>query len=162
MKLFFCHEFTFYTSSMYEICLHCHWLGFSSITLNFGQCELPQSQFFGVFRQYSTKLSIVNRNVHDSRLLHFCTRSEFFLRIFNRQNQLWCIGAYMYHDFSTHISRSSSSKKLSNNSALWMVKYVFSFLFTYLWTLGIRPEIISRNFHTLARKILSCPIYWGA
>ena len=40
---------------------------------------------------------------------------NFFLRIFNRQNQLWCIGAYMYHDFSTHISRSSSSKKLSNN-----------------------------------------------
>ena len=114
-EIVFCHEFTFYTSSMYEICLHCHWLGFSSITLNFGQCELPQSQFFGVFRQYSTKLSIVNRNVHDSRLLHFCTRSEFFLRIFNRQNQLWCIGAYMYHDFSTHISRSSSSKKLSNN-----------------------------------------------
>ena len=68
-----------------------------------------------VFRSFQTRLSIVNRNVHDSRLLHFCTRSEFFLRIFNRQNQLWCIGAYMYHDFSTHISRSSSSKKLSNN-----------------------------------------------
>ena len=28
MKLFFYCEFTFYTSSLYEICLHCHWLDF--------------------------------------------------------------------------------------------------------------------------------------
>ena len=27
-----------YTSNMNEICLHCHWLGFSSFILNFGQC----------------------------------------------------------------------------------------------------------------------------
>ena len=38
MKLIFGDEFIFYTSSMYEICLHCHWLGFSSFILNFGQC----------------------------------------------------------------------------------------------------------------------------
>ena len=39
MKLIFGDEFIFYTSSMYEICLHCHWLGFSSFILNFGQCD---------------------------------------------------------------------------------------------------------------------------
>ena len=39
MKLIFCHEFIFYTSSMYKIYLHFHWLGFgTSIILNFGQC----------------------------------------------------------------------------------------------------------------------------
>ena len=38
MKLIFGDEFKFYTSSMYEICLHCHWLSFSSFKLNFGQC----------------------------------------------------------------------------------------------------------------------------
>ena len=38
-EIIFCHKFTFYTSSIYEICLHCHWLGFSSIILNFEQCE---------------------------------------------------------------------------------------------------------------------------
>ena len=38
MKLIFGDEFIFYTSSMYEICLHCHWLGFSSFILNFGKC----------------------------------------------------------------------------------------------------------------------------
>ena len=38
MKLIFGCEFIFYTSSMYEICLHCHWLSFSSFILNFGQC----------------------------------------------------------------------------------------------------------------------------
>ena len=30
MKLIFGDEFIFYTSSMYEICLHCHCFGFSS------------------------------------------------------------------------------------------------------------------------------------
>ena len=38
MKLIFVDEFIFYTSSMYEIRLHCHWLDFSSFILNFGQC----------------------------------------------------------------------------------------------------------------------------
>ena len=39
MKLIFGDEFIFYTSSMYEIYLHCHWLGFSYFILNLGQCE---------------------------------------------------------------------------------------------------------------------------
>ena len=39
MILIFGDEFIFYPSSMYEICLHCHWLGFPSFILNFGQCE---------------------------------------------------------------------------------------------------------------------------
>ena len=38
MKLIFGDEFMFYTSSMHEIYSHCHWLGFSSFILNFGQC----------------------------------------------------------------------------------------------------------------------------
>ena len=38
MKLIFGDEFIFYTSSMHEIYLHCHWLSFSSFILNFGQC----------------------------------------------------------------------------------------------------------------------------
>ena len=37
---FFCCEFTLYPSNMYEICTHCHWLGFSSIILNLGHCVL--------------------------------------------------------------------------------------------------------------------------
>ena len=40
MKLIFDNIFRFYTSKMNEICLHCHWLYFSSITLSFGQGEL--------------------------------------------------------------------------------------------------------------------------
>ena len=36
------HEFTFYTSTMYEICLYCHCLGFSSVILNFGQRDMVQ------------------------------------------------------------------------------------------------------------------------
>ena len=31
------HQFRFYTSKMNEICLHCHWLYFSSIIMSFGQ-----------------------------------------------------------------------------------------------------------------------------
>ena len=38
MKLIFDYKFRFYTSKMNEICLHCHWLYFSSIILSFGQC----------------------------------------------------------------------------------------------------------------------------
>ena len=38
MKLIFDNKFRFYTSKMNEICLHCHWLCFSSIILSFGQC----------------------------------------------------------------------------------------------------------------------------
>ena len=41
MKLIFVDEFIFYTSSIYEVCIHCHWLGFSSFILNFGQCVIP-------------------------------------------------------------------------------------------------------------------------
>ena len=40
MKLIFGNAFIFYTSSMYEICLHCYWLGFSCFILNFRQCEI--------------------------------------------------------------------------------------------------------------------------
>ena len=35
------YKFKFYTSSMYEICLHCHLLGFSWFRMNYGQCEWP-------------------------------------------------------------------------------------------------------------------------
>ena len=46
MKLIFCNEFISYnTLSMYEICLHCHWLGFSSFILNFRQCVIDVSLF---------------------------------------------------------------------------------------------------------------------
>ena len=38
MKLIFDYKFRFYTSKMNEICLHCHWLYFSSIILSYGQC----------------------------------------------------------------------------------------------------------------------------
>ena len=34
MKLIFGDEFIFYTSSMYKICAHCHWLGFSSFKIS--------------------------------------------------------------------------------------------------------------------------------
>ena len=37
MKLFFDYKFIFYMSKMNEICLHCHWLYFSSITMSFGE-----------------------------------------------------------------------------------------------------------------------------
>ena len=39
MKLVFDHKFRFYKSKMSEICLHCHWLYFSSIILSLGLCE---------------------------------------------------------------------------------------------------------------------------
>ena len=39
MKLIFDYKFRFYTSKMNDICLHCHWLFFSSIILNFEQCH---------------------------------------------------------------------------------------------------------------------------
>jgi hypothetical protein len=38
-EIIFDYKFRFYTSKMNEICLHCHWLYFSSIILSFGQCE---------------------------------------------------------------------------------------------------------------------------
>ena len=38
MKLISDYKFGFYTSKMNEICLHRHWLYFSSIILSFGQC----------------------------------------------------------------------------------------------------------------------------
>ena len=44
MKLVFYYKFRFYSSKMNEICLHCHWLYFSSITLSFGQCALTQGR----------------------------------------------------------------------------------------------------------------------
>ena len=34
---FFYYKFRFYTSSMYEICIHCHLLGFSWFRMNYGQ-----------------------------------------------------------------------------------------------------------------------------
>ena len=37
MKLIFYYKFRFYTSKLNEICLHCHWLYFSSIIMSFGQ-----------------------------------------------------------------------------------------------------------------------------
>ena len=37
MKLMFNYKFRFYTSKLNEICLHCHWLYFSSIIMSFGQ-----------------------------------------------------------------------------------------------------------------------------
>ena len=37
MKLIFYCKFRFYTSKLNEICLHCHWLYFSSIIISFGQ-----------------------------------------------------------------------------------------------------------------------------
>ena len=37
MKFIFDYKFRFYTSKMNEICLHCHWLYFSSIIMSFGQ-----------------------------------------------------------------------------------------------------------------------------
>ena len=43
MKLIFDYKFRFYTSKMNEICLHCHWLYFSSIILCFGQCVLQHT-----------------------------------------------------------------------------------------------------------------------
>ena len=42
MKLIFDYKFRSYTSKMNEICLHCHWLYFSSITMSFGQGEYTQ------------------------------------------------------------------------------------------------------------------------
>ena len=39
MKLIFDYKFRFYTSKLNEICLHCHWLYFSSIIMSFGQGE---------------------------------------------------------------------------------------------------------------------------
>lgn len=75
---------------------------------------------------------------------------NFFLRIFNRQNQLWCIGAYMYHDFSTHISRSSSSKKLSNNRIMnGQIHMYFHFFLTHIFKpleFDLRQSKDSRNF----------------
>ena len=51
MQLIFGDEFIFYTSSMYEICLNCHWLGLSSFILNFGQCEKSiRNIYCGLFR----------------------------------------------------------------------------------------------------------------
>ena len=38
-EIIFVYKFRFYTSKMNEICLHCHWLYFSSITMSFGQGE---------------------------------------------------------------------------------------------------------------------------
>ena len=40
MKLIFDYKFRFYTSKMHEICLHCHWLYFSSIIMSFGQGDI--------------------------------------------------------------------------------------------------------------------------
>ena len=38
MKSNFDHKFRFYASKINEICLHCHWLYFSSFILSFRQC----------------------------------------------------------------------------------------------------------------------------
>ena len=45
MKLIYSDEFIFYTSTMYEICLHCHWLCYSSFILNFGQCASEHTSY---------------------------------------------------------------------------------------------------------------------
>ena len=37
MKFIFDYKFRFYKSKTNEICLHCHWLYFSSIIISFGQ-----------------------------------------------------------------------------------------------------------------------------
>ena len=52
MKLIYGDEFIFYTSSMYEICLHCHWLGFSSFILNFEQCGEWWVEKFGTIGDF--------------------------------------------------------------------------------------------------------------
>ena len=42
MKFIFDYKFRFYKSKMNEICLHCHWLYFSSIIMSFGQGVVNQ------------------------------------------------------------------------------------------------------------------------
>ena len=44
MESIFDHKFRFYTSKMNEICLHCHWLYFSSIIMSFGQGDMFSTQ----------------------------------------------------------------------------------------------------------------------
>ena len=40
-RIWICNKkFKFYTSIIYEICLHCHLLSFSWFRMNYGQCEI--------------------------------------------------------------------------------------------------------------------------
>ena len=61
MKLIFNYKFRFYSSKMNEICLHCHWLYFSSIILSFGRCELVWYILGNLQSGYRTVLTLLQR-----------------------------------------------------------------------------------------------------
>ena len=89
--------------------------------------------FFLVFGQYSTRLSIVNRNVHDSRLLHFCTRSDFFFYEFLTVKISCGALVHICTMIFPPIFQDRAVPKSCQTTTFRMVKYVFSF--TYLWAL---------------------------
>ena len=64
MKLIFVDEFIFYTSSMYEIYLHCHWLGFSSIILSFEQSVKASAS-----ASATSSSSFLNHNAYKEKLV---------------------------------------------------------------------------------------------
>ena len=68
MKLFFYYKFRFYTSKLNEICLHCHWLYFSSIIMSFGQGDHPCLSYFTALFLYFLPIFICRishtTNVH--------------------------------------------------------------------------------------------------
>ena len=54
---FWIYIFRFYTSKINEICLHCHWLYFSSIILSFGQCNVGSQNIYDLQCTYAATVS---------------------------------------------------------------------------------------------------------
>ena len=62
MKSFFENKFRFYTPKMNRICLHCHWLYFSSILLD--NVLNQKSFFYHKFKFYTSKLDEICLHCH--------------------------------------------------------------------------------------------------
>ena len=146
MKFIFGDEFIFYTSSLYEICLYCHWLRFSSFILNVGHCDVFN---FECVTLESDLKSALNFNAHTfSHLFNCCVclakeDVSFALRKFMSLPGLCalCVEIVFTRTNKVKLHKSGLRLLLSSFLSFFYATSIFLLLFPFSPGIFISPSI---------------------